>query len=131
MKTRAFTLTELLTVIVLVAILATISMSAYQKTVEEMQKRQAKSNMHVIRSAEKMYRYDNNSYYAFSDLGNNAAADGARSALRMDVRDDVNWTYSVSVSTGATISATRLIGPKAGSVITMDASTGTITDYSW
>lgn len=59
---KGFTLLELLIVVLIIGILATISMPYYRKTIETSKATDALSLLNMIANANKMYQLDNNSY---------------------------------------------------------------------
>ncbi|MEM4368678.1 MAG: prepilin-type N-terminal cleavage/methylation domain-containing protein, partial [Candidatus Anstonellales archaeon] len=59
---KGFTLMELLIVIMIVGILATIAMPLYKKTVESSKATNALSIANMIANANRMYQLDNNAY---------------------------------------------------------------------
>lgn len=123
-----FTLVELLLVIFVVVLLASVAAPAYNKTLDEAYRRDAKSMLNVIRGAEMVYMSTYNTYTAFSSLD-----DSVREKLLMNVYDTQHWEYSVGVSgLSATATAIRQAGKHKDNVITIDVGTGTIVqDYSW
>jgi prepilin-type N-terminal cleavage/methylation domain-containing protein len=61
-KTRGFTIVELLIVIVVIAILAAISIAAYNGIQDRSRKSYLMSDISAIKKAMEMYRVDNSSY---------------------------------------------------------------------
>lgn len=61
---KGFTLMELLIVVMIIGILATIAMPLYKKTVESSKATNALSIANMIANANRMYQLDNNSYIA-------------------------------------------------------------------
>ena len=125
---HAFSILELLVVVVVIAVLAAIAFPKYNKAVEETHKREAKTALNIIRSAEMAYKIDKNEYYPVNSLAeNNAVADDARSTLNIDIYDNDDWEYSVGVtgsdSSTATATAVRKRGYSRNNVF-MDMTTG-------
>ena len=125
-----FSIIELLIVVIVIAVLAAIALPKYNKAVDETHKREAKTTLEIIRSAEAAYKIDNNKkkYYAVTTLAeNNSEADEARSVLNIDIYDNDDWEYSVGVSglneDTATATAVRLRGYSRNNVF-MDMTTG-------
>ena len=125
---KGFSIIELLVVVIVVAVLAAIAFPKYNKAVEETHKREAKTALNLIRSAEMAYKIDNNEYYAFGSLAdNNAVADEARSILNIDIYDNEDWSYSAGFGLNkdtATATATRARGEHDGDKILLDVTTG-------
>lgn len=90
---RAFTLVELLIVIVIVGVLATIALPNFTKTVEKAKADQAITYLKVIRTGEKIYYANNSTYAACANLGE------LKSKLGAEVTEE-NYTFVVAV--GAT-----------------------------
>ncbi|MBI3332685.1 MAG: prepilin-type N-terminal cleavage/methylation domain-containing protein, partial [Candidatus Omnitrophica bacterium] len=62
MRRAAFSLTELILVVILAAILAGIAVPSYVKMVEKSRVRDAESTLRMIFQAERIYRLDNQIY---------------------------------------------------------------------
>lgn len=62
MKNKGFTLIELLVVVIAISIMAGIAIPAYQKTISDAQKKETKSTLQSIYTAEKIYHMDNRTY---------------------------------------------------------------------
>lgn len=120
-----FSIIELLVVVVILGVLAALALPKYNKSVEETHKREAKTILNIIRSAELSYKIDMNEYYPFASLD-----DQARSLINIDVYDTEDWQYSVSVENALTATATarRLRGQRPGSIIFLDVTSGKITE---
>ncbi len=96
-KSKGFTLTELLTVIVIIGVLATLGLPNYVRSREQAFGREAWGNLNLIAVAEKTYRLEANptTYYIpsppppppnIADINNNLK-------LLLSVR---NWDYSIT-----------------------------------
>ena len=122
-----FSIIELLIVVIVIAVLAAIALPKYNKAVDETHKREAKTTLEIIRSAQQAYKIDTDEYYPVSSLASNAtAADEARSVLNIDIYNNDDWEYSVGVnsdSSTATATATRRRGYSRDNV-SMDMATG-------
>lgn len=123
-----FTLIELMVVVIIIGILASISTAFYTKTVDESQKKQAKAMLNLIRSAEEIYWGKERNYYPFGVLNNTVRDD-----LMISVYNNEDWQYSASVPApgvkNATATATRERGSNEDRVITIDIDTGVISSY--
>lgn len=62
-KYKAFTLIEIMTVVIIISILATLAVPPFVKTIEVSKGRLAKTNLKLIYSAEKIYRNEHDTYY--------------------------------------------------------------------
>lgn len=98
---RAFTLLELLVVLIIVGILAGIAIPNYTKTSERAKNREAQTALSLIQAAERIYRLRNPTYYGslvLNDINNN---------LKLSLSSQA-WTYSiVAVANTFTASARR------------------------
>lgn len=124
---EGFSIIELLVVVIVIAVLAAIAFPKYNKAVDETHRREAKTVLGIIRSAEMAYKIDTDKYSPVSSLtANNVAADEARSVLNIDIYDNDDWAYIVGVnsdSSTATATAVRKRGYSTGNVL-MDMTTG-------
>lgn len=89
-KTRkSFTLLELIIVIVIIGILASLGLPQFFKTRERALGDEAIANLKLIAAAEKIYQMETGSYYISSDLNN------INSNLKLSLTD-ANWAYSIT-----------------------------------
>ncbi len=134
---QGFSILELVVVVVVIAVLAAIAFPKYNKAVEETHKREAKTALSLIRSAELAYKIDNNEYYAVNSLADSGVdkdtADEARSILNIDIYNNDDWEYTVGVinKDTATATATRARGEHEGDQILLDVTGGAVSEYSW
>ena len=132
-----FSILELLIAVIVIAVLAALALPKYNKSVEETHKREAKSNLNIIRSAEIIYKIDTKEYYPITSLADaDADADNARSVLNIDLHDNEDWSYTVTAggsgdAAAATATATRQRGKHDGDEILLDVPSGEISEYSW
>ncbi|MFA5118065.1 MAG: prepilin-type N-terminal cleavage/methylation domain-containing protein [Candidatus Omnitrophota bacterium] len=117
---RGFTLIELIIVIIIIGVLATLAVPQYLKSTERAKGAKARHALGIIAQAEKMYRAENDTYI-------NVAADAADATLGAytelaEMDNDVDWQYVVSGSGTAAflITATRSDGNNATETITID-----------
>jgi type IV pilus assembly protein PilE len=116
MRKRGFTLLELLVVIIIIGILATLAMPQYLKSTERAKGAKARNALGLISRAEKMYRAEKDKYtttltdlYSYMELS--------------DVAADKDWCYTVSgaSATGFLATAARASGGSlGGATITLD-----------
>jgi type IV pilus assembly protein PilE len=104
MKTRAagITLIELLIVVAIITILATIAVPAYQQYVTKSKRNQAEAVMLSIAQSEERYYTNNYAYYAINtttDAPPNTEAQGWPNYAGADMG---TRTYNISVATAAT-----------------------------
>ncbi len=103
----AFTLLELLTVLIIIGILAALSLPNLLKMKEKSYDNEAKASLKLIQAAEKIYYMQNGFYYPYS------AATVTNSLLNTNLKvflptSTVNWNYTTTTGTGAA-TATRNI----------------------
>jgi len=102
---KAFTMMELIIVIIIISVIFGMAMPGFNKMKEDNQDKKATSNLRLMQAAEKVYCLenncpDNNSYYASSVLGN--INDNLKLLFPTA---DTNWTYTTK-NTGC-VQATR------------------------
>ena len=100
-KAFAFTLLELVVVVIIIGILATLGMVNYKGIKERELNREAKANLKLIRSAERIYRMEMGSYVKTSDA--NETSDMLKLALPKG--DDRNWDYKVDPAAASSFTA--------------------------
>lgn len=108
---RGFTLMEMLVVIIIVGILATLGIRQYYPLREKGIAKEAFVALRLIRAAEEVYFAENGAYYPAS--GSEASEATINTYLRLDIRggpniSDGNWDYTVN---SATATADRNSGP--------------------
>ncbi len=133
---RGLTLTEVVTVLIIVGILTTLALPMFVKTMETTRSQEVVAALRQIRAAEKIYRTQENFYYPHFSV--HPAAETVIATINQDLRTfldtttDRNWNYSID--TGATdtftATATRTSGINSGETIAIDQA-GTIDKSGW
>ena len=133
-----FTIMEIMVALIIVAIVTALAMPMYNKTVDEMHKKEAKTVLGIIRSAELMYKIDNKTnQYVSATFGSNLSGDTSRSTLNVDAHNNLDWEYEVTgvsgmgITAAATAAAKRLRGPHTNKYVNVTVSNGTIEEYPW
>lgn len=114
-KDRGVTLTEILVVIVIIAILAALALPQFTASRERALSREAKANLKLISVAEKIYRMREGFYFPFE----NVTTDRDQIAENLKVNlTETNWNYSIDATNPNleefTALANRTTGPYSG-----------------
>ena len=107
MNRKGFTLIELIIVVIIIGILATLAIPQYRKATQRAYLGKGKHALSVIASAEKIYRADSGKYIAVANTA--AAWDGTDLNNMVEVKEigtDTNFTYAVTSTDGTAFTAT-------------------------
>jgi len=109
-KRNGFTMLELLMVVIIIGILATIALPQYMSFVEKARAAEAMTTIGALRTAENLYKLENGTYSPnVADLTITVPTSGSATY----------WTYSVSggSETGFSVTASRTSKKASASVI--------------
>ncbi|MCX5700822.1 MAG: prepilin-type N-terminal cleavage/methylation domain-containing protein [Candidatus Omnitrophica bacterium] len=128
-KVFGFTLIELIVVVIVIGILATMAIPQYLKATERALSAKAKNNLGLIAQAEKLYRAENDTYVAAGTAGE-LTTNGLQNYVELnDISGDTKWTYAVTGDASTfTATATRVAPTSdAGTIILNQSGTWTGT----
>jgi prepilin-type N-terminal cleavage/methylation domain-containing protein len=118
---NAFTLIELLIVIIIIGILIALSLPQFGKTREHAIGKEAIASLKLIAAAEKIYRMEIGTYWPPS--GTDSDKDSLNTNLKLSLTER-NWDYSITGGTGTfTSTASRLSGQYLGCTWTINNTT--------
>ena len=95
MKRSGFTVIEIMTVVIILAILASLAVPPLIKTMDAAKGRLAKTNLKLILAAEKVYRNETGKYMPYLGGERTASDEDFRKYLGLDIKDK-NFTYKVT-----------------------------------
>ncbi|MCM8797491.1 MAG: prepilin-type N-terminal cleavage/methylation domain-containing protein [Candidatus Omnitrophica bacterium] len=93
---KALTLIELMMVVVVVGIVATIAYPFYTTAKERALDKEAIANLKLIQKAEKIFRMDTGNYYPSSGTITEITAINANLSLDIPSGANRNWNYSLN-----------------------------------
>ena len=104
MKKKGFTLLEILIVIIIVGILATLAIIQYKPYKENTLDREAQANLKLIYAAERIYKFESDLNKYYSDSVNNNASINTGLKLQLPVGNSslgivANWNYTITTCT--------------------------------
>jgi len=94
-KKKSFTLIEIIIVIIIIGILATLAVNQYTPAKERAVGREAISTLRLIAAAEKIYRMEIGGYYPPAALSPVTTPLDINSNLKISVNEN-NWDYVIS-----------------------------------
>ncbi len=119
---RAFTLLELITVVVILGVLAAMAVPMFTKAIEESKNREAVAALRLIRTAQRMY------YLEYENYVTATSTDELNSKLDLAIESE-NWQFSTARQAGTPVnfvaSAQRTLSSRQRT-FNIDAA-GTIT----
>jgi prepilin-type N-terminal cleavage/methylation domain-containing protein len=118
-RKKAFTMIELMVVIVIIGVLATISVSHFSGYNEGALEKEAKSNLKLIAAAEKIYRLEVGQYV---NASNETVINSVLRLMLPANSTAKNWNYTVTTNVGNTTfnaTSTRTKGPMKNTVYYM------------
>jgi prepilin-type N-terminal cleavage/methylation domain-containing protein len=124
-NTKGFTLIEILVVLVIVGVMAGLAVPTYFRTIEQARTNEAKVNLNIIHTAQKIYKLNNNAYWPPS--GTSTSVNDINTNLNIDISSDkYNLTVGPSTASNYTATARR---NKTGSTKTFTINeTGVISE---
>lgn len=110
MRRGSFTLLEIMIVIIIIGILATLGLVNYQVVIERTHDDHAKSNLKLIRAAERIYRMEQTVYIG---CGNTASANTNLKLAIPNPPTNATWEYSVTVTNPTAAFSARAVRANA------------------
>jgi prepilin-type N-terminal cleavage/methylation domain-containing protein len=127
---KAFTIIELLIVVIIIGVLATIAIPQFSKAVEKSKVGKAKSNLAVVAKAEAMAYAENGAYTAPGSLttANIANLTAQISEVGPFLTGDADWTYTINAVGTSSFNAvaTRKSGLNQNCALTYNGTTSVI-----
>ena len=94
MRGYAFSLIELIIVLVIIGVVALFAVSGYQGYIERMRAKNAEANLLAIYDKQKRYKLDNGNYYACATATTSCTLDDINANLNLDLTDSY-FSYSI------------------------------------
>ncbi len=96
MGNKSFTLMELIAVIIIIGVLATLGLPQYAGMRERTIRQEADVNLLLIATAERIYRMENSAYYPLP-AGSDSVIATINSNLKLSLTE-TNWDYAVTTA---------------------------------
>ena len=97
---KGFNLTELIVVVVVIAILAALALPNFGAFKEKSLDKEAKASLALIQAAEKIYKMETNDYFP-NDGSSESDIDTINTYLKLSLpTSNANWSYSVNANGG-------------------------------
>jgi prepilin-type N-terminal cleavage/methylation domain-containing protein len=122
--TKAFTALELLVVIIIIGILATLSLPNLRKMKEKSYDNEAKATLKLLQAAEKIYYMQNGFYYPYSGAVDHNSLNTYLKVF-LPTSSNVHWAYSTTTGTGAATASRSPSGRRWSIAITAEEPTCT------
>jgi len=122
-RTAAFTLIELITVIIIIGIMLGVALPKYMKMAEKTKASNAKQVMDILRKAEEAYYAENTTYDDYDSTDTTTTSGGIIDEIpHAKIQTDDDWSYKVDAKTTSfNIEAKRKTArAHAGETITID-----------
>jgi len=119
-KKKAFTLLELLIVVIIVGILATLGSINYGPLKERTLDRESKAILKLIVAAQRIYRMENSFYYPYDNPPANVSGINDKLKLVLPTTGTLNWTYAIPAAQTGTATAGRSGGGRTWTLTPTD-----------
>jgi prepilin-type N-terminal cleavage/methylation domain-containing protein len=108
LKIKAYTLVEIMVVLVIIGVLAALAWPNYMAIKEKTLNREAKASLALIRAAEKIYRMEQGFYFP-RPAGTSSVISDINNYLKLSLPQSatVNWSISVNSNPTEVATATR------------------------
>ena len=105
-RKTGMTLLEIIMVVVIVGVLATLGFVNYTGVRERSLGREASANLRLVAAAERIYRMETGSFYIPTAAGAVDRMNQMNTILRLSLpTGTINWNYDITAATNATFTA--------------------------